>query len=528
MHTASFNSGRQFEQCVSVVRQAGMEILSLLDVHTAEVKDLRWFQEQLEQARLNLGGWANVAQRLNLNDAQLSDFILQLHRVRQVIPVYERGQAINQDQMIAVLRFAAAQEFIRQRQPLLTFASVSGADGKVYQERAQRQMRALTLTMKGLINQAYPDQSGLNNFLERQFGADKVRHWLANSDPGDTLSGMQFSELALIIVDKKTFLRYYSSIFNMASTLTFLAERQVTLHTFLEDCRVMRNAILERRPLTAIEIALLDNYLQQITEPIQRAFKLGHTEIDPAAFMAIDSNELHRFWELARHKDHLLGGDLLPIRENIEPPQKRSTHNQQEHKELISTALWSTVGITIMVVSFAVLCMFSDATPEEPVIQAQEVHLPEPNHKVLTPRDKLAEEGIHWDTGNLRSAIDRNDVDVTRLFLQGGMNWQLAWTDHAQSFHHEEVLELLLAHRRQMEEHKPCHRFIASLSHAMARGEPLMPIQKSYLHAFCSVPEEIAHQRSSVSQAKKRALAKPDAQNKKWLTIQSAIYSAID
>jgi hypothetical protein len=37
----------------------------------------------------------------------------------------------------------------------------------------------------------------------------------------------------------------------------------------------------------------------------------------------------------------------------------------------------------------------------------------------------------------------------------------------------------------------------------------------------------VERQRYNVSQAKRRADATPDAQNKKWLTIQSAIYSAI-
>ncbi|MEG2433730.1 MAG: STY4199 family HEPN domain-containing protein, partial [Acinetobacter sp.] len=57
-----------FEHCLGIIRQASVEILLLLGVHVAEGKDPRWFLEQLDQARLNLGGWGAVARRLQMND----------------------------------------------------------------------------------------------------------------------------------------------------------------------------------------------------------------------------------------------------------------------------------------------------------------------------------------------------------------------------------------------------------------------------------------------------------------------------
>ncbi|RVR66456.1 hypothetical protein, partial [Citrobacter freundii] len=44
---------------------------------------------------------------------------------------------------------------------------------------------------------------------------------------------------------------------------------------------------------------------------------------------------------------------------------------------------------------------------------------------------------------NMRAAIDRNDTRVTSLFLQGGMDWKLAWTEQAFSAGNTEVLRLL-------------------------------------------------------------------------------------
>lgn len=527
MHTASHYAGDHFEHCLSVIRQAAMEILSLLNVRVTDAKDPRWFLEQLEQARLNLGGWANVARRLNLNDAELSDFTLQLRHLQQVVPVYERGQAVNDNQLIAALRFVSSLESVRSKQPVLKFASIPGDDSDARQEQAQRQMRALKMTLKALISQAWPDATRLNDHLKLQFGPDKVRQWLANSDAGDVLSGMLFTDLALLVVDKKAFARHYSSLFNSASALTFLAEQRVTLHAFLEDCRVMRNAIVDNRPLTSTEIVLLDNYLRQIAGPVQRAFEQGRTRVNPAAFMAVDSNELHHFWEHARSKDRALGGDRQPLRDNIDPPKKQELQAPKGHEQLISGVLWSTVGVAILAMALAAIWLFSNTSPADSVAETTASLADAPEPEGLSPRQKLANQGINWDINSLRSAIDRNDTDVTMLFLQGGMNWQLSWTEQAQSSRNDEVLELLLRYRLQMDETKPCRRFINTLGHAMANGEALTSVRKSYLQAFCTGPAVVERQGYSVSQAKRRVDAQPDAQNKKWLAIQSAIYSAI-
>ncbi|MDG6693186.1 STY4199 family HEPN domain-containing protein, partial [Staphylococcus aureus] len=71
-----------FETALTVIRQASVEILVLLGVNVAEGKDPQWFLQQLDQARLNLGNWATVARRLNLNDADMSQFTLQLRHLQ--------------------------------------------------------------------------------------------------------------------------------------------------------------------------------------------------------------------------------------------------------------------------------------------------------------------------------------------------------------------------------------------------------------------------------------------------------------
>ena len=142
-------------------------------------------------------------------------------------------------------------------------------------------------------------------------------------------------------------------------------------------------------------------------------------------------------------------------------------------------------------------------------------------------RDTLTRMGITWDENNFRSAIDRNDARVVQLFLKGGMDWKVSWTEQAHSAGNVAVLEMLMRYRLQMTEQKPCRRFITTLSHAMSSGEKLSSTRKTWLQAFCTVPAVVARQRYEVEQATRRAQAQPDASSKKWQGIQTEIYEVI-
>lgn len=241
----------QFEHCLAVIRQASVEILLLLNVHVSEGKDPRWFLEQLDSARLGLGGWNAVAKTLNLNDAEMSEFTLQLRLLQQRVPQYESGQDVSENQLIAAMRFVTTLEHLRLQQPLLTYSTEVAPGSELQQQQAHKQVRTIELMIKGLIQQAWPDQVRLNNHLKTLFNADRVRRWLKLGDINDVLSGMMFSELAQMLVDKKEFSRYYASLFSDPSMLTLMVEPRKTLQTFLDDIRQIRNNITVQKALSS-------------------------------------------------------------------------------------------------------------------------------------------------------------------------------------------------------------------------------------------------------------------------------------
>jgi hypothetical protein len=272
-----------FEHSLGIIRHASVEILLLLGVHASDGKDPRWFLEQLDQARLNLGGWSAVARRLHLNDAQLSRFTLQLRHLQQNVPQYESGQEVSENQLIAALRVVVSLEQLRQHQPLLNYNTAIETPDHRQQMVAERQLRAIEMTMIALISQMWPDKTQLNRYLKQCFGADKLRGWIRQGEGQEPLSGMRFSELALMIVDKKTFSRHYAAIFNDASVLSLFVEPRLTLRVFLDDCRQARNSVLADVPLTSAQLALLSCQFQHIVRPVQRAYEQGRSRVNPAA-----------------------------------------------------------------------------------------------------------------------------------------------------------------------------------------------------------------------------------------------------
>lgn len=529
-NTPSPKARAQFERCLVIIRQASIEILLLLKVYVAEGKDPRWFLEQLDQARMNLGGWGAVAKRLNLDDASLSQFTLQLRHLQQYVPQYDGGQDVSDNQLIAALRFVGSLENLRQRHPQLTYSTdFSEEDDTEQQLLALQQLRALELTLKDMVEQAWPDKQKLNTHLKVQFGAERVRSWLKRGDRDDILSGMQFSEKALLISDKKEYSSHYSNLFSHASALTLFVDPRKTLQTFLDDCRQIRNTVLADESLSSTQLMLLDSYTEQITGPIQRAFDRGRTKVNPASFMAVDAGELETFWVNARKKDKEAGGDVANVRDAMERPVHKVKRSPEDRDQFIASILWGAVGVMALLVAIGgVWMMMSDPSTQRSSAYAMSADREENvNHSGQLPRDRLAKMGIRWDVYNMRSAIDRNDTDVVLLFLQGGMNWKLSWTEQALAVGYDDVLSLLLRYRIQMDEEKPCRRFINTVTHEMANGRNLTSMRKNYLRSFCTHPAVVERQRYEKERARQRAQASPDAQSQKWQDIQEAVYDVI-
>lgn len=526
--SAPLNTGEQFEKCIAIIREASVEILLLLNVHFDEGKDPRWFLEQLDVARLSLGGWGAVAKRLKLNDAELTQFTLQLRHLQQLVPRYENGQNVTENQLIAALRFISALENLRNKQKLLSYNTALPSDD-AQQRQGLQQLRAMETMIKSLVMQVWPDSEKLRNHLKTQFGADRVRRWLRLGDHNDVLSGMRFSELALLLIDKKEFSQRYARLFNDASELNLLVEPRKTLQTFLDDIRQMRASVVSGQPLTSNQLLLLNSYYPQITGPVQRAFDEGRTQTNPAEILREAGGDLDAYWEQTRKKDRAAGGDAMPMRDSIDKPAKRSVRSREERDQMLSGVLWSAVGVMVLLMAIGAFWMFTSGM-SGPVARQARVTVPiAEDRERPSPKEELSRLGLPRDENNFRAAIDRNDTRVVSLFLRTGMNWKLSWTENAVIADYNDVLDLLLRYRLQMDENRPCRRFITTLTHEMAaNNKKLTSITRDYLRAFCTVKPVVDRQRYEMEQAQLRFEADPSDENRKWSDIQTSIYEVID
>ena len=286
-----------------------------------------------------------------MNDAQLSQFTLRLRHLQQNVPQYESGQDVSENQLMSALRFVASLEHLRQQQPLLNYQTEFDTGSQDAQVKAQRQLRAIELTLKSLVARVWPDQHPLNSFLKQHFGADRLRRWLKLGEGRDALDGMMFSELALMVVDKKLFVRHFTQIFNDTSVLTLFVEPRLTLRMFLDDCRQARNCVIAQQPLTSVQLMLLNHQYGQITHPVQRAFEERRIRTNPSSYLESDEDLVRQFWETARQKDEQAGGDKQEIADSIDPPDKRAKRTAEEREQLISGMLWVAVGVMVLVLS---------------------------------------------------------------------------------------------------------------------------------------------------------------------------------
>jgi hypothetical protein len=243
--------------------------------------------------------------------------------------------------------------------------------------------------------------------------------------------------------------------------------------------------------------------------------------------MAVDASELHAFWEKAQKMDRVTGGDLFEVRDTIEKPTQRAPRTPEQREQLISGALWGAVGVMVIAIVAGGFWLVTSSKPQPAAGNVAETAQPQEMRETPSSRETLSRMGVTWDENNFRSAINRNDTRVALLFLQGGMDWKLSWTEEAMSADYDDVLELMLRYRQNMVEQKPCRRFINTLSHAMSNGESLTSMRKQYLKAFCTVPAVVKRQQHDLDLATRRAQSQPDATTKKWQSIQTAIYEVI-
>lgn len=336
---------------------------------------------------------------------------------------------------LAQLRFLCAIEDVQRGQPALAILPDLGKlDASGDEERARRQARALELILRSLISERYGDHESLIRRLRELFSEPVVRDWLARAGGDDVLAGTAFSELATIFVDPKEFAADNERLYKPSPFLTLLRDKRKTITDFLNDIRVLRNALAHHKKLSNMQIRLLDIYYDELVTPVQDGFDHDQTRVDPQSFLDTTKDDLERYFsgigedlhevrdsigELAKELNELRG-DVAKIREDV----GGLGHALRKHWWL------GVAGMVLLGATFALTLQTSETTGE---ISAgvRTIDRKLDNVKQETsqdPRKELANLGIAWSKERFVEAIKNGDLRLIGLFLDGGINLQEKFT----------------------------------------------------------------------------------------------------
>ena len=417
-------------------------IVAAIDSASAGEEEIATLRQRYDRA-VQRRGRSEIGRALSLQVGEVDLFSQALRRATGAALSDDHPSA---DDEIAMLRFLVIVERISQAIPnIIPRPELPVQADEVF---ARKQLRALELVLRALINEQYGKQDLLIERLEALFKPEIVAKWLKDADPGDVLSGTLLSEIAGIFTHKEEFPRY-RPIYDRASVLTFLADKQKTIRTFLEDTRFLRNRVAHHKPLTAIQVDLLDHYYEQIVGPVQTLSDRGVTTINPDAILDTDATTLDNYF--AKMKDDIhtieertaeIARDVTAIRGQVETIHGETKGIGKRTKLIFGSAFAAAVlaGIAVWQLGFVgrdtstirtqVGTVTKDVSETKQEVGTVSKEVSETKQEVKgtkrevseDPRKELANMGIAWSPENYLGAIFNGDTRALELFLNGGMN----------------------------------------------------------------------------------------------------------
>ena len=106
---------------------------------------------------------------------------------------------------------------------------------------------------------------------------------MKSAEKDNILSGTLLEQLRIIFSNKEDYPSYYDAYFDSASGLNYAASTRETLSQFLQSLNHIRNKIAHHKKLTESEMLLLNEYFDQVVEPLRTAHQQGRLQADPDA-----------------------------------------------------------------------------------------------------------------------------------------------------------------------------------------------------------------------------------------------------
>lgn len=212
--------------------------------------------------------------------------------------------------------------FLRLANWLNTINKTSGLDTKIdidkinsQENTAIKQVRAIELVLRDLIYDQHDGKEGITSKLNEFFKSEIVQKWIQSADETGVLSGTTFNELSALFLDKRLF-QAYDNIFDQSSSLKYDKKKTSSLRYFLDDIRIIRNSIAHNKKISPVQIELLNEYYNEISNNINKAFEEGKTKVNTGVYLDISEEDLNKYMSSVKE-------DMNEIKDGLDDLSKK-------------------------------------------------------------------------------------------------------------------------------------------------------------------------------------------------------------
>jgi len=216
------------------------------------------------------------------------------------------------------------------------------------EEIAIKQVRALELLIRDIVNENLGGKENVLSKLQSLFKQEIVEKWLKGADETGVLSGTTFSELSNIFLDKNIFKSIEEIV--ESSQLNLSKTGRDSLRYILEDIRLIRNSIAHNKKISNIQIEALNEYYRAIANLIKES---KSNNINPDSYLDLDKANMESFISSLKEDNKTIKISVDEIKKDVREVRNDTTSIRKKTSFIIGgiSLILIVIGTILYLVS---------------------------------------------------------------------------------------------------------------------------------------------------------------------------------
>jgi len=211
------------------------------------------------------------------------------------------------------------------------------------EELAIKQVRALELLIRDVVNENLGGSDNVLLKLQELFKQEVIEKWIKSADESGVLSGTTFSELSNIFLDKNIFKSVEDLVEN--SELKLSKSSRDSLRYILEDIRLIRNSIAHNKKISSIQIEALNEYYRAIANLIKAS---KSNKINPDSYLDLDKANMETFLSSLKEDHENIKIGVEEIKTDLKEVKKDTSSIRKRTSVLIGGVLLILIVTTVI------------------------------------------------------------------------------------------------------------------------------------------------------------------------------------